>query len=373
MAHDLLGGTTETNWARGTSSKNQTLGSTSELPIKYSGDLEEIRQKVWKGSYPIVFDSTCVSDDLSSHPGQSDESVVNRKAIYSRLLKSGKMKLSNKGRRLDRKNGEWVLIDDSSMGYDRRTRIRRLKHIVKKAAQGDQQAITRVQQIQQILNQRAAAGDSQATTILQKIQQWYSAYMAEYQTSLAPTPVYYPTPGTLYPSVLGSSDESGLDLNDDEGAIAREEGACERQAVARMRGIGSKPTDQPIDVFGRSRQRSWQRSGSRKRRLRQLVQKAAQGDTQASARLQLIQQRLSQRAASGDTRATSLLQRIQQWQTQYQGTQYPGTPYPGTTLPYQTPYPTPYQALYQAPYQQPYTPSAPADEEAELATTNPDL
>ena len=269
----------------------------------------------------------------------------------------------------------------ASMGWDKRTRLRRLHHIVKLAAQGDQTASIRLQQIQQNLSQKAAAGDTRATTILQQIQTWYAQYQGTATTSFpyqAPYQQPYQQPYSPY------EDDSFGSLNDDEGAIAREEGACERQAVARMRGqcgygsrpqrkrwtgtkwvnmsgrteiAGAGPTDQPIDISG----------GRRKHHLKRLVQKAAQGDVPASTKLQQVQQRLNQRAAAGDTRATTLLQKIQQWYAYYQ------TQYQGTTS-YQPPYQPPYQQPYQPPYQQPYTPPmAPGDEEAELATTDPEI
>ena len=155
----------------------------------------------------------------------------------------------------------------------------------------------------------------------------------------------------------------GSDLNDDELAVAREGGASEWQALARVRGdfIGSR------SEIGRRRRRA----GKRAHHLKKIVKKAAQGDTNALNQMRQVQQRLSQRAASGDPRANTLLQRISQWYSQYQA-QYQGTA--------QTQYPA-YPQQYQAPYmppQQPYppypgTPGAPADDEQELATTDPEL
>ena len=161
----------------------------------------------------------------------------------------------------------------------------------------------------------------------------------------------------------------GSDLNDDELAVAREGGPSERQALARVRG----------DFIGHGSEigRRRRRGGTRSRHLKQIVKRAAQGDTNALAQMQQVQQRLGQRAAAGDPRANTLLQRISQWYSQYQAqysgtaqTQYPAYPF---TTPYQQPYQTPYQSPGQPYSPYPGAPGAPADDEQELAATDPEL
>ena len=85
----------------------------------------------------------------------------------------------------------------------RKGRVHQLKKIVKQAAQGDTNALTKLQRVQQRLSQRAAR-DPRAGALLQKINQWYSTYQAQYQGA-ASTPYQQPyqqpysqtTPGDL--------------------------------------------------------------------------------------------------------------------------------------------------------------------------------
>ena len=141
--------------------------------------------------------------------------------------------------------------------------------------------------------------------------------------------------------------------------------------IEAMSGIGYGP--------GRSRS-SWgrnQNSGQnrRGRKINRLKAKAASGDTQATARLQQLQQRLAARAATGNPRAAALLQQVQAPLSATSPPVLPSTslPYtpsafptatPSSTYPTATPssaYPTatPSSAYptatpsYQSPYQQP--------------------
>ena len=203
-----------------------------------------------------------------------------------------------------------------------------------------------------VLKMKASKGDPKAKRNLQCLKA--SGLFA------APVAVRGEFIGSYATQILGS------DLNDDELAVAQEGGSSERQALARMRGISISKME------GRKRH-----GGKRSRHLKKIIKKAAQGDANALAQMRQVQQRLSRRAAAGDPRANSLVRKIQQWyssyQSQYQGatqTQYPAYP---SAAPYTQPYQTPY-----TPTQQPYSPypgapSSPADNEQELAITDPEL
>jgi hypothetical protein len=102
----------------------------------------------------------------------------------------------------------------------------------------------------------------------------------------------------------------GAFVGEEELALASEGGSCEREALSRRTGLsGALPS------FVRnmaSQQHRGRRGQGRRRKLQRLERKTAQGDPQATAKLQLIKTRLQQKAAAGDTRAQTLIQRIDQ-------------------------------------------------------------
>lgn len=250
---------------------------------------------------------------------------------------------------------------------EEKTKLAKIAAVKAAAGKGDRKARAQWQNLLSVgipaLKARAAKGDPKAQRDLQCLKA--SGLFATPAAVRGEFVGAYPTQilgkefiGAYPTQILGS------DLNDDELAVAREGGSSERQALARMRGDSE---------VGRRRRRK----GKRTHHLKKIVKKAAQGDTNALAQMQRVQQRLGQRAAAGDPRANTLLQRISQWYSQYQGTaqtQYPAYP---STAPYQQPYQTPYQTPYQSPGQ-PYSPypgapGAPGDSEQELAISDPEL
>ena len=85
---------------------------------------------------------------------------------------------SSERQALARVRGDFIGLG-SEMGRRRGRRTHHLKRIVKKAAQGDANALNQMQQIQQRLGQRAASGDPRANTLLQRINQWYTQYQSQ--------------------------------------------------------------------------------------------------------------------------------------------------------------------------------------------------
>jgi hypothetical protein len=155
----------------------------------------------------------------------------------------------------------------------------------------------------------------------------------------------------------------GADINDDELAIAKDGGQCERDSLSRLRG------QYPQYPYQQSQ---YQGQRQKVRRLKDIVRRSVRGDTAAQAQLSQIQANLTTRANAGDARATKVLNKISQWQTKFQA-QYgitPSTVTPPTAAPASYTYPA--QASYPAPA--PYYPgSTPGDMESELDASDPEL
>jgi hypothetical protein len=103
---------------------------------------------------------------------------------------------SSERQALARVRGDFIGLS-SEVGRRRRRRGKRTQHlkkIVKKAAQGDTNALNQMQQVQQRLSQRAASGDPRANTLLQRINQWYTQYQSQYQSTAQTQYPAYPQP-----------------------------------------------------------------------------------------------------------------------------------------------------------------------------------
>jgi len=74
-----------------------------------------------------------------------------------------------------------------------RRRVRKLAQIKARAASGDQQAVARLQQMQQRLSTRAATGDTQAAALLQQIQLPAGTNVPPSNSLYAPPPSQFPT------------------------------------------------------------------------------------------------------------------------------------------------------------------------------------
>jgi len=168
----------------------------------------------------------------------------------------------------------------------------------------------------------------------------------------------------------------GPDLNDDEAAVARDGGQCERDSLARVRGCHLDG-----EFIGREFIGQYPQQGSRRKmhHLRKIVRRAARGDANALAKMQQVQQNLTTRANSGDQNAATLLNKISQWyaadQAQYQSSQAATATAPAPVAPYQAPSANYYPGQpAPSPYQQPYPgQQAPGALESELDTSDPEL
>ena len=330
--------------------RGEFVGSTVLDPKKTLETLESFRAKTWKGPYPIVFDEELVKDDISPHPGQSDESVARYKAAWSNLLKTGKITLNSEGRRATREQGKLVLMKDSSDGGDfvghshgqkpagmtykewyqalKNPEYRRIHHW-RPLMKGDIGAYAT-----QILGGSLNDDESAVAQEGDFIGRYHSGQIISTRLpdGRVVRSVYRPERvhsrgdiGAYATQILGRS------LNDDEASVAQEGGSSERESFSRMRGLGGiviedKEIKSAIDgwISGQNwnqpgYRRGRKRRGNRIHHLKVLVRNAARNDAGAIAKLDRIKQKLTARVATGDTRATTMLQNIQRWYDSYRG------------------------------------------------------
>jgi len=73
--------------------------------------IEEIRTHVWKRPYPIIFDSELITTDTNPDSEFHDSlTAAKRKAMFDKLIKTGKIKLADKGPRISRNEGNGRLM-----------------------------------------------------------------------------------------------------------------------------------------------------------------------------------------------------------------------------------------------------------------------
>jgi hypothetical protein len=223
MALDFILGETGHNWSRGYSvllpktSDSTSMGDDGQADPKRPGeeqaywaklqrDMENIRLNVWRGPYPMMLDSASVVEMLS-RPGEVDEQRAIKRAGFSRLLNSGKVILSDGGRRVKFSDTHAKIVSSPSRSDSSGTN-------------DDDTAHKTIQE--KIILPRAQILPPE---LIEKIRQEQNTRL---QDNLLKT----------------RSPMQGEYFNDDELAVARDGGSSERAALSRARGwssIGSRP------------------------------------------------------------------------------------------------------------------------------------
>lgn len=271
MAFDFILGSTGTNWSRGIKQllpdtpDSTSMGGQQPMPsppqspgedseaywAKLQRDMENIRQNVWRGSYPMVLDAGSVANMLTS-PELTSEQMAVRKMGFSRLLNSGKVILSDGGRRVRLTDTHASIITSPAGRLDRSSGMNDDElAVARDGGSSELASLARVRGCTMTMGLSPSQMAAQQKAIARRnlaIKQ--SIAKANAARAAAPDGTDDASPQSSSsssksskPDPDGDDDQDAPDKpsksrepNDDEQEVAMDGGACERAALARIRG-----------------------------------------------------------------------------------------------------------------------------------------